>query len=168
MAVSRAGITPAHAGKSRSRRKRGKYVRDHPRACGEKLLQSGQMTQDQGSPPRMRGKAALGVAEHLGRGITPAHAGKRTVYSPLTGMFWDHPRACGEKKTTLSLDGEKEGSPPRMRGKERPVHRAQLHAGITPAHAGKRNTEDWQICIDEDHPRACGEKDAPQSAATST
>ena len=30
-----AGITPAHAGKTRAAGRHGRQIRDHPRACGE-------------------------------------------------------------------------------------------------------------------------------------
>ena len=75
------GITPAYAGKRRSWRFAGIVLWDHPRVCGEKLLDRywigtglsdtkdhprvcGEKTVldlsrlvEQGSPPRMRGKA---------------------------------------------------------------------------------------------------------------
>ena len=50
------GITPAHAGKRWTRRKAGKSLRDHPRACGEKSAVVYAVPRALGSPPRMRGK----------------------------------------------------------------------------------------------------------------
>ena len=57
-----AGITPAHAGKSRhfACGRCGRW--DHPRACGEKSGISRYCTRCRGSPPRMRGKAHLRVS----------------------------------------------------------------------------------------------------------
>ena len=70
------GITPAHAGKRRFADVAAQHIQDHPRPCGEKLLTNGQMSQEQGSPPPMRGKdCAHNLAQYLAR-ITPAHAGK--------------------------------------------------------------------------------------------
>ena len=51
-----AGITPAHAGKSRVCRPDAEAVWDHPRACGEKIHTPPFHQQRMGSPPRMRGK----------------------------------------------------------------------------------------------------------------
>ena len=97
------GITPAYAGKSLFS---GLYIRingDHPRVCGEKLLDRywigtglsdtkdhprvcGEETVldlsrlvEQGSPPRMRGKADPPSARFRVHGITPAYAGKRVL-----------------------------------------------------------------------------------------
>ena len=51
--------------------------KDHPRACGEKIVLAYLPVAIPGSPPRVRGK---GVAVHdpfAHIGITPARAGKR-------------------------------------------------------------------------------------------
>ena len=53
---SRIGITPAHAGKSDCLSVLKERLRDHPRACGEKLSQYTAAGWCLGSPPRMRGK----------------------------------------------------------------------------------------------------------------
>ena len=50
------GITPAHAGKSRSGLLGPAADGDHPRACGEKFKTARRVGRDWGSPPRMRGK----------------------------------------------------------------------------------------------------------------
>ena len=44
---------------------------------------------------------------------------------------------CGEKPNRILWEHWKEGSPPRMRGKENRVLRRVLRVGITPACAGK-------------------------------
>ena len=115
------GITPAYAGKSLFS---GLYIRingDHPRVCGEKLLDRYWIgtglsdTKDHprvcgekrsslahgryrmGSPPRMRGKVLSGLATWLPIGITPAYAGKRRKRPEHAVKPWDHPRVCGEK-----------------------------------------------------------------------
>ena len=55
------GITPAHAGKSICHTVKLAGNWDHPRACGEKLASNLLLSIQLGSPPRMRGKAALNV-----------------------------------------------------------------------------------------------------------
>ena len=69
-------ITPAHAGKSLERAVSSSLSRDHPRACGEKVVPITVFSPLMGSPPRMRGKAGGHAHAHHERGITPAHAGK--------------------------------------------------------------------------------------------
>ena len=91
------GITPAHAGKRPNWSFRLQFHKDHPRACGEKDRTIAVQNQPQGSPPRMRGKVRqAGRTVHL-PGITPAHAGKSSVFIFGPHVCWDHPRACGEK-----------------------------------------------------------------------
>ena len=50
-------ITPAYAGKRYRNARSGQYQRDHPRVCGEKTVLDLSRLVEQGSPPRMRGKA---------------------------------------------------------------------------------------------------------------
>ena len=91
-----------------------------------------------GSPPRMRGKAAIVVLENLMKG--------------------DHPRVCGEKCELVGDDVEHLGSPPRMRGKAPVVRDIVRDLGITPAYAGKRVQVPPPDNAPRDHPRVCGEK----------
>ena len=90
-------ITPACAGKRRRccRYRQGAW--DHPRACGEKLIQAPFCVLGTGSPPRVRGKVECFADEQHLTGITPARAGKsfQQVFPAITSR--DHPRAGGEK-----------------------------------------------------------------------
>ena len=79
MVVLALGITPARAGKSARGSCLSKNRRDHPRACGEKSPKNWQHTIRKGSPPRVRGKVAVGCPGANGGGITPARAGKREM-----------------------------------------------------------------------------------------
>ena len=56
-----------------------------------------------GSPPRMRGKAAIPARRVPAAGITPAYAGKRAEEAEEDKMSWDHPRVCGEKPYFVDL-----------------------------------------------------------------
>ena len=73
----RGGITPAYAGKSALISAAALTVWDHLRVCGEKALNWAGISEDQGSPPRMRGKGNGNAGEGGTKGITPAYAGKR-------------------------------------------------------------------------------------------
>ena len=70
------GITPAYAGKRSSRRSAMHRKRDHPRLCGEKVLDHYFGIKSVGSPPPMRGKDGENVVMQGYPGITPAYAGK--------------------------------------------------------------------------------------------
>ena len=134
---ARAGITPAHAGKTAALHASTMLWRDHPRACGENSGMDVALMMTQGSPPRMRGKPLL--ADFLPDlfGITPAHAGKTARKRRRVACGRDHPRACGENYNKAVGYHIKQGSPPRMRGKLRNQLRIEADSGITPAHAGK-------------------------------
>ena len=74
------GITPAHAGKSKSLAKLAEETPDHPRTCGEKEVALNVNTIRTGSPPHMRGKVFIVRLFAFRFGITPAHAGKSLFY----------------------------------------------------------------------------------------
>ena len=71
------GITPACAGKSFGSVVKHTRIRDHPRVCGEKDAEPDEITIDEGSPPRVRGKGYITLYPPFSTGITPACAGKR-------------------------------------------------------------------------------------------
>ncbi len=54
-----------------------------------------------------------------------------------------------------------------MRGKGDDFEEVSIHAGITPAYAGKRSTRRNPGKKGEDHPRVCGEKRAPAALSLS-
>ena len=95
-----------------------------------------------GSPPRMRGKAALQAQIEKEKRITPAYAGKSPVGRGYYHDAEDHPRVCGEKIIGLEHKALLSGSPPRMRGKETDGAVLGAFFGITPAYAGKRSSLD--------------------------
>ena len=96
------GITPAYAGKSHLHRKSLPAAGDHPRMCGEKSVIIDPVMLWSGSPPHVRGKGRRRVRQAGRAGITPAYAGKSRgmIWYPATP--WDHPRMCGEKRSTCS------------------------------------------------------------------
>ena len=113
------------------------WSRITPRACGENIPRPLHNLRVQGSPPRMRGKRQrVNLRKHR-LGITPAHAGKTTEGSWISTAKRDHPRACGENIPRPLHNLRVQGSPPRMRGKQRRVVLQYEDRGITPAHAGK-------------------------------
>ena len=67
---------------------------------------------------------------------------------------------CGEKLMIKNWDARYEGSPPRVRGKERSFIIRRTTLGITPACAGKSPPPVGASWMQGDHPRVCGEKPA--------
>ena len=65
---------------------------------------------------------------------------------------------CGEKNTADLMDWASEGSPPRVRGKEKWLCRDHGQYRITPACAGKSSELMSKSGTSGDHPRVCGEK----------
>ena len=66
----------------------------------------------------MRGKLCNLPSNILKFGITPAHAGKTLAIRIDDWENGDHPRACGENKSSSCPISGRLGSPPRMRGKQ--------------------------------------------------
>ena len=131
---------------------------DHPRVCGEKLSGFCRILTRLGSPPRVRGKALRRPTVRRTRGITPACAGKRSIFGITFSNCGDHPRVCGEKTLADRRAHKTGGSPPRVRGKGQDDCSAKPAARITPACAGKRIFRLFDCCGHGDHPRVCGEK----------
>ena len=90
-------ITPAYAGKSAGCHIQPKPDRDHPRLCGEKIKDEIRLTEAEGSPPPMRGKAESNCRQPARLRITPAYAGKSARGCRSLRSLRDHPRLCGEK-----------------------------------------------------------------------
>ena len=73
-------ITPAYAGKRKNMKILVVETQDHPRLCGEKHNISAKLGLIQGSPPPMRGKVSFTTLLTLFIGITPAYAGKSSLW----------------------------------------------------------------------------------------
>ena len=160
-----AGITPACAGKRRSRNRKRAFGRDHPRMRGEKAEQPVYGKADPGSPPHARGKVYDEPKGCGFQGITPACAGKRSGQRRCTAGTWDHPRMRGEKTIKNGHCQASQGSPPHARGKVHVRMICACNTGITPACAGK---SDCLSVLKErlrDHPRMRGEKCYPSCRA---
>ena len=79
-------ITPAYAGKRIPYFAACFTISDHPRLCGEKIRMPEKYPIILGSPPPMRGKGPDCFGDCTHNGITPAYAGKRSVYRLRTGQ----------------------------------------------------------------------------------
>ena len=109
-------ITPARAGNRISVGLHPAAMADHPRACGEQIPYLTFSPLFDGSPPRVRGTEPLQHLHLKEQRITPARAGNRFRPVRPAALLWDHPRACGEQRTTNPWQSPCAGSPPRVRG----------------------------------------------------
>ena len=91
------GITPARAGKSTSKLSTHALGWDHPRTRGEKEDTTKTGDWQGGSPPHARGKVPPNLAPMRLAGITPARAGKSSIWLSYKHIVEDHPRTRGEK-----------------------------------------------------------------------
>ena len=105
-----------------------------------------------GSPPRVRGKLQCFLKILLVHRITPACAGKTVRQILFTSLSRDHPRVCGENIEGKFREGKKEGSPPRVRGKQTLGAALYRSRGITPACAGK-TLRKWRISVVDPSPQ---------------
>ena len=152
------GITPAYAGKRSRVDLCTTSSQDHPRLCGEKTEILFAHGCHLGSPPPMRGKAYRQKIRHHVLRITPAYAGKSIRRTTMRVLLRDHPRLCGEKRSSHSFKKLSMGSPPPMRGKVTRFTTQSHNARITPAYAGKSVSFCTTRYGLQDHPRLCGEK----------
>ena len=154
---ARGGIIPAHAGNTVNCRPPEPMDRDHPRACGEHVVERRSRRGFKGSSPRMRGTPTMTANITHPYGIIPAHAGNTSSTWLRAQTRRDHPRACGEHDYRRNIPVAERGSSPRMRGTLFEGFDSFRQTGIIPAHAGntKANTSPIRVC--RDHPRACGE-----------
>ena len=81
----RAGIIPAHAGKTPRPEPGPSTRRDHPRSRGENAVHGGEVAKGVGSSPLTRGKLPVLRRQLPGAGIIPAHAGKTSSPTSANG-----------------------------------------------------------------------------------
>ena len=155
--VLAAGLIPAHAGKTRFRRRQTRSPRAHPRSRGENTNFGKIAVCCPGSSPLTRGKQGWVGSGSLMTGLIPAHAGKTmsgVVSFCQVGAhprsrgethrrrgrppsLQAHPRSRGENCAHFVGDGDGGGSSPLTRGKREHENRRTAKRGLIPAHAGK-------------------------------
>ncbi len=133
------GIIPAYAGSTSPARPCDPAGGDHPRVCGEHLGERVHHQPAIGSSPRMRGAHHGPRDVQQGLGIIPAYAGSTSAAQLCRLLARDHPRVCGEHRSSAALRSCLEGSSPRMRGAQLMADLLGRLLGIIPAYAGSTN-----------------------------
>ena len=137
---TRAGLIPAHAGKTMVVGSGLVSGRAHPRSRGENRSPSGVRVGLGGSSPLTRGKLRVHGSDGVGGGLIPAHAGKTCRPWSRTRPKRAHPRSRGENKGTDRSAYLNEGSSPLTRGKLTRMEVSSSRKGLIPAHAGKTSS----------------------------
>ncbi len=151
-------IIPAPAGNAAPLSTKFHWKTDHPRACGERVINHLGVCTFCGSSPRLRGTPVMVLSKPSMDRIIPAPAGNaahgQATHSPLP----DHPRACGERLRIYRSSIDRYGSSPRLRGTRHAVQEKAQDGRIIPAPAGNASCATSARCNFSDHPRACGER----------
>ena len=124
--------------------------------CGKSLRATTKPSVGSGSPPRVREKPTNLLKLILKLRITPAYAGKTSCVLSSGLRDRDHPRMCGKNHKANTSICVCLGSPPRVREKLISSNSSSRNTRITPACAGKTQTETSLPCLIRDHPRVCG------------
>ena len=135
--ITRIGLIPAHAGKTR--------------------FASVRTIGGHGSSPLTRGKLErfLGAARDCG--LIPAHAGKTDGRILRVREGRAHPRSRGENTRMSEAEQNRVGSSPLTRGKHRRQAQHPRKPGLIPAHAGKTIETAGKSPPPAAHPRSRGE-----------
>ena len=133
----RAGLIPAHAGKTPFVVTPRVTVRAHPRSRGENIRPESSSTPKKGSSPLTRGKLDRGPDVRHAVRLIPAHAGKTLRVRPIDPRVPAHPRSRGENAFVVGATVTVRGSSPLTRGKPSRRSRWPARWRLIPAHAGK-------------------------------
>ena len=158
-------IIPEDAGSTLCILSTAALCRDHPRGCGEHINDTHQPLCELGSSPRMRGAPGENFAECVSVGIIPADAGSTIIDGNGADCSGDHPRGCGEHSAMSYGRWTSGGSSPRMRGARQANMIRMIRGRIIPADAGSTCSRKACGCLDQDHPRGCGEHCRSRSRA---
>ena len=153
---ARARIIPARAGFTRTRRRRRRPGRDHPRSRGVYVSVASGVPETVGSSPLARGLQWRRRLDSAVVGIIPARAGFTTLLNEDALTQTDHPRSRGVYNDTSVSCCSRSGSSPLARGLRRRSAEHRSGPRIIPARAGFTHRPGRASAPDQDHPRSRG------------
>ena len=155
--LTRGGLIPAHAGKTRLHYTSGTMYRAHPRSRGENRNWPATQPLARGSSPLTRGKLIQTLLRRKLQRLIPAHAGKTREAGTSRMPSRAHPRSRGENGGGWWDVQLGRGSSPLTRGKPLLPTCGIASMRLIPAHAGKTkySTPSGRRCAA--HPRSRGE-----------
>ena len=130
------GIIPARAGTTRLTRPRCRLDGDHPRSCGDHVVELSNGQNSVGSSPLVRGPLERCRNLWPDVGIIPARAGTTSPRLFARNGLRDHPRSCGDHLVVSHNSSTLGGSSPLVRGPHQIPYRVHCVIGIIPARAG--------------------------------
>ena len=155
---SQSRFIPACAGNRIGCQPRCRSTTVHPRVCGEQIRIHCEMSDRDGSSPRVRGTADdLPLCPDPVRFI-PACAGNRGPSGGIGTLGSVHPRVCGEQCASGQSQHHEIGSSPRVRGTGEPTSSAVSNRRFIPACAGNSISPIRYFVSVSVHPRVCGEQ----------
>ena len=113
-------------------------IRDHPHACGDKLIAELVFICTIGSSPRVWGQVFLQLPMILKPHIIPTRVGTSHRCRGRQCRTQDHPHACGDKLTQYLAVSQIAGSSPRVWGQVYEDGRFLSFDGIIPTRVGTR------------------------------
>ena len=149
---------PAPAGNAARSGAPGTSEPVHPRACGERGNTSEWTGTGFGSSPRLRGTLVISRLRRIPIRFIPAPAGNAPAGRASMLGLSVHPRACGERTTSLAYVPLVTGSSPRLRGTQDRHALDPSRNRFIPAPAGNASTNSAKETLLPVHPRACGER----------
>ena len=151
-------IIPTRVGTSLSGSEYRPILRDHPHACGDKIISATVRRNSVGSSPRVWGQGLSALGFRLFLGIIPTRVGTRQFSTPDPRSGRDHPHACGDKPTVGITCSFAIGSSPRVWGQARSLLIHTAAVGIIPTRVGTSFLTVTFSVVKQDHPHACGDK----------
>ena len=135
-------IIPACAGNTRSGIFDQSAKSDHPRLCGEHVMDEIDSGARDGSSPLVRGTPPARALSPYKPRIIPACAGNTGCRPSPRYANRDHPRLCGEHTAISEFGTREHGSSPLVRGTHTAIVARRRPGRIIPACAGNTGVDD--------------------------
>ena len=110
--------------------------RDHPHACGDKLIRYRLTLILRGSSPRVWGQVYQKYDGNQPVRIIPTRVGTRTAQGAVIATRKDHPHACGDKVHIALPHANGDGSSPRVWGQDICINMSDNSFRIIPTRVG--------------------------------
>ena len=127
-------------------------ARDHPHACGDKVMLGVPATKSAGSSPCVWGQDSRTFHTALPLGIIPMRVGTRYLEKSIIDFSQDHPHACGDKGNNSNRLLAGQGSSPCVWGQVTSYLSHFLGRRIIPMRVGTRLKKSRKIAVLQNQP----------------
>ena len=132
------GIIPTRVGTRKNHERINEMDKDHPHACGDKVLHGRTGIKCVGSSPRVWGQDSYRSRNQKRSRIIPTRVGTRSFLDNRKSWNKDHPHACGDKVQYQTWFLLLSGSSPRVWGQGSASLEKLFKIGIIPTRVGTR------------------------------